>query len=105
VELGLERPDDRPALGFIARVTLHPSQRDFFHFIPIEALAEGDGTRGVVYLLAPEGSTVFRRDIAIAFVLDDSVAVAGGLETGALVVTRGAPYLSDSARVERINPR
>lgn len=103
VELGLDRADERLRSGFIARVTLHPSQRDPYFFIPIEALAEGDGVRGVVYLLEPGSSTVRRRDVAIAHVLDDSIAVSSGLTAGALVVSRGTPYLSDSTRVQRIN--
>ena len=86
--------------GFIARVDMFPSDTRALHFIPIAALVEGDGRDGVVYAVAPESEVARRVPIRIADILDDEVAVSAGLDSVATVITEGAPYLTDGARIQ-----
>jgi RND family efflux transporter MFP subunit len=83
--------------GFVANVTLYPSQRESFFRIPMTALVDADGSQGAVYTV--EDNRARKVDIEIAFLSEDSVAVSTGLEQVKNIVTRGAAYLSDGTPV------
>jgi hypothetical protein len=50
-------------------------------------------------VLSPDGARALRRRVTIAFLDVASAAVASGLTAGDRVITAGAAYVSDSARV------
>jgi multidrug efflux system membrane fusion protein len=85
------------ATGLIGKVTIRPRASGVARLIPIEALVEADGNRGVVYTVDQEVAK--RRDISIAAIDDRHVAVTAGLDDASLVVTAGGVYLSDGAKV------
>ncbi len=97
VTLSLHHAHPSFKTGFIARVTLYPSQRDSLFQIPISALVDADGPRGSVYTV--ETNRARKLDIEIAYISQDSVAVSTGLEQVKHIVTRGAAYLSDGTPV------
>ena len=67
--------------------------------IPAEALVEGDGEVGVVYTVDAGGTRA--RRIAVTLVgLEGNRVLVRGLDGIAQVVTAGATWLTDSARVE-----
>jgi len=67
--------------------------------IPAEALVEGDGDHGVVYTVDAPGRRA--RRIAVTLVgLDGSQVLVRGLGGVTRVVSAGATWLTDSARVE-----
>ena len=67
--------------------------------IPAEALVEGDGERGVVYTVDASGKRARRLQVTLVGLEGDRVLVRG-LGGVARVVSAGATWLTDSARVE-----
>jgi len=67
--------------------------------IPAESLVEGDGDRGVVYTVDAAGKRA--RRLAVRLVgLDGDRVLVRGLDGVTRVVSAGASWLTDSARVE-----
>jgi len=67
--------------------------------IPAEALVEGDGDRGTVFTVDAAGKRAYR--VAVTLVgLDGDRVLVRGLDGVTRVVSVGATWLSDSARVE-----
>ena len=67
--------------------------------IPAEALVDGDGTVGTVFVLDSTGEKAIRRTVTLLGVDGDRVLVRG-LAGATRVITAGAAWLKDSARVE-----
>lgn len=80
--------------GMVARLTLHPA-RDAGQLVhvPISAIVEADGGRASVFVLRDDKAVA--REVEVAFIDADSVALRSGLEAGETVITAGAPYLRD----------
>ncbi len=103
VEVSVEDAGGLLKSGFIARVDLMPSDTAPLFFIPIEALVEGDGRDGIVYAVEAESEVARRVPVRIAEILGAEVAVTAGLDSVAAVVTEGAPYLTDGARIQIVD--
>jgi RND family efflux transporter MFP subunit len=107
VELRIDDPAGRLKAGMIGSADLTPTEADSLFFVPTGAIVEGDGQYGVVYALrdAPAAARsdtatvhrVERREIRIARILGDEVAVRSGLAGTERVVVRGGAYLQDGA--------
>jgi multidrug efflux system membrane fusion protein len=67
--------------------------------IPAEALVEGAGECGTVFVLDATGTVALRRAVVLAG-LDGERVLVRGLAPGTRVVTAGAAWLKDSTRVE-----
>ncbi len=67
--------------------------------IPAEALVEGDGDHGVVFTVDATGTHALRRSVTLVGLSGDKVLVRG-LDGVSRVVSAGATWLVDSARVE-----
>ena len=105
VEARLDAVPHTLVSGLVGRVQLAAGADDStLPHVPIGAVLEGDGDRAVVYVV--DGQVARRRDVQVAFITADSVAVRArpaegdtaahvGLTVGEQVVTAGAPYLDD----------
>lgn len=105
VEARLDAVPHTLVSGLVGRVQLAAGADDStLPHVPIGAVLEGDGDRAVVYVV--DGQVARRRDVQVAFITADSVAVRVrpaegdtaahvGLTVGEQVVTAGAPYLDD----------
>jgi multidrug efflux pump subunit AcrA (membrane-fusion protein) len=98
VEIALEGGGEL-ANGFVGTAEIIPQGRTSAARVPIEAIIEADGDRGVVFTLSADGGHAERREVTIAFIDGTDVAVSGGLEGAVSVITDGAPYLEDGAPV------
>ena len=85
--------------GIIGKAEIMPSRKTTLSLVPIEALVEADGNRGGVYTIAP-AHTAARAAVTVAFIHGRHAAIDSGLENVAEVVTEGAAYLSEGARVK-----
>ena len=85
------------ASGLVGQVEIRPRAVRPVMLVPIEALVEADGSRGIVFVMQ-EGRAA-RREVTIAFLAGDRVALAGGLVAGDDVITTGAAYLEDGTAV------
>lgn len=80
--------------GLLGRVRLVPTPGEpTLPHVPLAAVIEGHGQRAAVFLA--DGGVARRREIEVAFITAESVAVRAGLSVGERVITAGAPYLDD----------
>lgn len=100
VEIEISRPEQKLISGFVASIDIFPQQHQRFSMIPIESLVEGEGRKGFVYRLSDEKKFVEKIPVIIDYILANELAVSQGLSTGDIVITDGASYLSDGARVQ-----
>lgn len=101
VELHPDTPlpvDFGPTSGLVADVRITPAQRAHVLLLPIEVLLEGDGDKGFVWALDAHEHPQ-RREVQVAFVDGDRVAIASGLEGATRVVAGGSAFLTSTTRV------
>ena len=90
---------DRLASGMVAQVEIRPATGRRTTLVPIEAVLEADGQTGTVYVLSADRTRAERRSVTIAFLTGGRAAIAKGLDAAAVVITDGAAYLRDGAKV------
>jgi RND family efflux transporter MFP subunit len=96
IELSLIDTIHAPVNGLIGSANLFPSQPVDLPLIPYEALLEGDGMFGLVYVIRnglPE-----KRGIGIYALDERGILVKNGLSPGDSIVIEGGPYLRDDSR-------
>jgi len=95
VEARIE-PGAQPLVtGMVARLLLHPEPGKSARlvYVPISAVLAGDGTQASVFVV--EQGVAHRREVEVAFLSAEGVALRSGLKAGEQLVTAGAPYLDD----------
>jgi membrane fusion protein, multidrug efflux system len=102
VELRIDPKGAKLLSGMSAKVEIEPAAKEQVYLVPIEALIEGDGDRGQVYAVDDSSGLAKRREVLLAFIEGDMVAVKDGLEGVSSVVTDGATNLEDAARIRII---
>ncbi|HEV7605915.1 MAG TPA: efflux RND transporter periplasmic adaptor subunit [Steroidobacteraceae bacterium] len=99
IEVHFDAPPPRLVSGLVARLRLAPtSEAPPLTYVPIAALVEGDGNRASVFVI--DGGKAQRRDVRVAFITADSIALESGLASGEAVVTDGALFLENGEPVE-----
>ena len=86
--------------GLVGRVEIQPGSGSPATLVPIEAVLEADGDEATVYALSADSTRAERKRVKVAFIAGSKVALAGGLDRSAVVLTDGAAYLDDGAAVE-----
>ena len=88
------------ASGLVAKLNLHSaaSRQRQLTYVPIGAVVEGNGDRASVYVV--DGNRAKRRNVRVAFIAPEAVALDDGVKPGERVVTDGALYLQDDERIE-----
>jgi RND family efflux transporter MFP subunit len=85
--------------GLVAKIDVTPSSAasgSRVH-VPVAAIVAGAGRRASVFVL--ENDQARRRDVAVAFMEGEGVALSSGVAAGEQVITDGALYLEDGERV------
>jgi membrane fusion protein, multidrug efflux system len=99
VEVHFDSPPPRLVSGLVARLRLAPTTAaPTLTYVPMAALVEGDGDRASVFVV--DSGKALRRDVRVAFITADSIALESGLAAGEAVVTDGALYLANGESVE-----
>ena len=99
IEVHFDTPPPRLVSGLVARLRLAPeSAAPQLTYVPMAALVEGNGDRASVFVI--EGGKAQRRDVHVAFITADSIALASGIASGEAVITDGALFLENGERVE-----
>ena len=85
--------------GLVAKLSVVPASANSGSrvYVPIGAIVEGNGNRASVFVLDKDRAV--RRDVEVAFIADETVALASGIDAGMTVVTDGALYLEDGEHV------
>jgi multidrug efflux system membrane fusion protein len=98
IEVRLVPADVTLASGLVASLRLQPTATGAsLARIPAGAIVEADGGRASVFVL--DGDRARRRDVQIAFLDGDQVALRAGLNPGERVITDGAAFLDEGERV------
>ncbi len=99
VEIALEATKLRLVSGLVVRLRLMPASSSArrLPYAPFAAIIEADGDNAAVFVISD--GVAQRREVQVAFIDSDGVAIASGLATGETVVTDGALYLTDGERV------
>jgi multidrug efflux pump subunit AcrA (membrane-fusion protein) len=104
VEVRLAGNGVKLAPGLFAKVTLTPAQRHTYSLVPIEAIVEGNGKDGFVYVLTGDRRTagplrIRKQPIQIGYISGENVLLTAGIDAASQVVTAGSAYLTESALV------
>jgi multidrug efflux system membrane fusion protein len=86
--------------GLVAKLTILPqaAAQSAKVYVPIAAIVEGEGRRASVFV--PVDGRAQRREVQVAFIEGDRVALASGLSAGDQVITDGALYLEADEPIE-----
>lgn len=99
IEIQINPGATRFAPGLFAKVTLQPGQSRSYAVVPVEAIVEGNGKEGFVYVLADDRKRVLKKPVQIGFLDGDKVLLTRGLDGIAQVVTAGSAYLTEESTV------
>jgi RND family efflux transporter MFP subunit len=104
IEVSVDPVDLPLKSGLVAKLTILPSsaKAGALVYVPIAAIVEGNGRTARVFVLDKDHAR--RRDVEVAFIEGESVALNGGLEAGEQVITDGAQYLEDGEQVTTAEP-
>ncbi|MBM4384905.1 MAG: efflux RND transporter periplasmic adaptor subunit [Deltaproteobacteria bacterium] len=99
IEVALDPSELLLLSGIAARVEIVPSGGESLSFVPLTALAAGDGDTGTVFALDSERTRARRLDVRFAFLSGDEAALSAGVEGVSEVVTDGVTWLRDGSLV------
>ncbi len=104
IEVTLDRTDLPLKSGLVAKLTIVPSSASAGTrvYVPIGAIVEGDGHRARLFVLDRDHAR--RRDVEVAFIEGENVALTSGVEAGEQVITDGSQYLEDGEQVAIAEP-
>lgn len=104
IEVSLDRSDLPLKSGLIAKLTLVPSTARAGErvYVPIDAIVEGEGRTARVFVLDRQQAR--QREVSVAFIEGETVALDAGLKAGEQVITDGAQYLQDGEQVALAGP-
>jgi len=97
-ELILAQTQEKLLSGLFGNATILPSAKTDFFLIPISALSEAQGNRGIVFTV--HDSIARKREVQIGQFVGDQVAVIEGLKDVEQVVTQGSAYLSEGSKIK-----
>jgi RND family efflux transporter MFP subunit len=95
VEARIETGEQRLVTGMVARLSLHPAKGSAGRlvYLPIGAVLDAEG--GKAHVFVAEAGIARRREVQVAFISPDGVALRSGLNAGDQLVAVGAAYLDD----------
>jgi multidrug efflux pump subunit AcrA (membrane-fusion protein) len=103
IEVKFDTPPPRLVSGLVARLHLTPdTEAAPLTYVPMAALVEGNGDRASVFVIndANAQKTAERREVRVAFITADAIALESGLAPGESVITDGALFLENGEAVE-----
>ncbi|MBO0934333.1 efflux RND transporter periplasmic adaptor subunit [Fibrella aquatilis] len=99
IEIKLDPNGVKLAPGLFAKATLTPAQRRSYVMVPIEAIVEGNGKDGFVYVLEADRKHVRKQPVQIGYISGANVLLTGGLTAVNQVITSGSAYLTEASVV------
>jgi len=97
IEIRIDPAGKLFATGLYAKAELTPSQSRKYSIIPVEAVIEGNGSKGFVFV--NDNGKARRVPITIGYLDGNKVLVTSGLENIEEVITSGSAFLTDSSSV------
>jgi RND family efflux transporter MFP subunit len=100
VELRFEDAPPNLISGLVAKLRVQPTATETLTYVPIASVVEADGNRASVFVV--DGDRARRREVEVAFIAPESVALTSGVTPGERVITDGALYLENDERIELV---
>jgi len=99
IEVKFDTPPPRLVSGLVARLRMAPeTSAPPLTYVPMAALVEGNGDRASVFVI--DSGKASRREVRVAFITADAIALESGINAGERVITDGALFLEDGEPVE-----
>jgi len=92
------------ASGMFGKAEIHVSQKQQAWCIPYDALLDGNGNRGFVFV-TNDGTTAAKVPVKIASIEKNEVLISEGLEGYRSLIISGSAYLSDRSGIKVIKPQ
>ncbi len=102
-ELQIQPNGKKLISGFVAKAEISTGKAPSTLAVPIEALVEADKNTAFVYSYNTTSQSVSKIPVSIGSIFGSSVAIISGISEGTQIVTKGANFLSDKARVKVIS--
>jgi len=107
IEVALDTVPDGVGSGFMGMARIRPgaetkagSNASKVLAIPASAILEGHGQSATVYVIDDKTGTAHLARVTVAGIEGEDMLISSGLTEGAQVVSAGAPYLRDGAKVK-----
>ncbi len=98
-EVRIEPGGARLAPGLFAKVSLVPRQSRSYALVPVEAIVEGNGRDGFVFLLTADRKHVRKQPVQIGYLDNDKVLLTNGVSASDQVITSGSAFLTEQSMV------
>lgn len=85
--------------GMVVEIDLINESEESFSMVPLDAIVDMRGNRGVIYLLDESGTKVSEKSVHIVAITAGNVALAEPIPAGTKVVIRGQQSLRDNTSV------
>jgi membrane fusion protein, multidrug efflux system len=102
IEVSVSPNGKKMAMGLFAHISIPSPQASKLKIIPIEALVEGNGKSGFVYILQPNGTSVKKQAVTIGHIGQQELGISAGLDGVGEVITDGVSYLTEKTIVKLI---
>jgi RND family efflux transporter MFP subunit len=98
IEIAIELEDVKPAAGLFGHATVHPKSQSKYWLLPYEAVLEADGQNAFVFV-THDRKIAEKLPVKVAYLDQNKIAIAGGLDGTLEVITSGSAYLSDKSLI------
>ena len=98
VEIRLSQQDLRLYSGFVANASIQTREVQQLAFIPVEALVAASGKKADIFVL-DQHQQAERRQVTLAFIQGQYVAITSGLTEGEEIINQGAAYVRNGSKV------
>lgn len=102
VELSLTEFNAKLKSGFYGKVNIYPSSMETYRLLPLQALVEGKGREGYVFIPGADGKSVVKEKIFVEEFIGDMLAISATDKQITRVVVEGASDLRENTRIEII---
>ena len=99
IEISINPNHTKFATGMFAKAIINPTLKNKYWVIPIEAIANANGTNGNVFVMQGQHK-VKRLPISIAFFDGNNVAISDGLNNVDKVITAGIGFINEYVTVK-----
>lgn len=102
IELAIKPQGYKFIHGLVADVRINSTRTQVVSLVPPDAVVEANGNKGYVYVVDKENPKAKKISVTIAYTQSLSIAVLERLNNMGRVITKGAAYLEDGARINEV---
>jgi membrane fusion protein, multidrug efflux system len=99
IELTINPGNEKLINGLVANLKIESINKQTVTLVPSDALTEANGKKAFVYVVEKSDSTAKKVPVTIAYLQNDAVAIIEPINKMGPVITQGAGYLEDGAKV------